>query len=106
MMTLTTDVGDIDIMDRVQGVGGYAEVLVASEPVIIGSTRFRSLTLPALIASKRAAGRPRDHEHLIELKAARVGHDGVGGPQNLARAHWTAHFESPTTWPSGSAKKA
>jgi len=69
IMTLTTDVGDIDIFDRVLGIGSYADALAASEPVTIESTEFRALTLPALIAAKRAAGRPRDHEHLIELEA-------------------------------------
>jgi hypothetical protein len=50
-------------------VGTYEDALAASEKVRIGATEFRSLTLPALIAAKRAAGRPRDHEHLIELEA-------------------------------------
>ena len=69
VMTLTTDAGDIDILDRVPGVGDYRDVHRASELVRIGRTRFRSLTLPALIAAKRATGRPKDREHLIELEA-------------------------------------
>ena len=69
VMTLTTDRGDIDILDRVAGIGNYAKALAASEPVVIGRTTFRALTLPALIAAKKAAGRPRDIEHLIELEA-------------------------------------
>jgi len=31
--------------------------------------RFRVLDLPSLIKAKRAAGRPRDFEHLPELEA-------------------------------------
>ncbi len=69
VMTLTTDVGDIDLIDRVPGLGTYAEALARSEPVTIGATEFRVLTLPALIATKRAAGRGKDLEHLIELEA-------------------------------------
>lgn len=69
ILTLTTDAGDIGILDRVPGVGGYHQVHAASERVTIGRTRFRSLTLPALIAAKRATGRPKDREHLIELEA-------------------------------------
>jgi hypothetical protein len=69
IMTLTTDMGDIDILDRVPGVGDYGDVHAASELVTIGRTRFRSLTLPGLIAAKRATGRPKDREHLIELEA-------------------------------------
>ncbi len=69
VMTLTTDAGDIDLLDRVLGVGTYADAVAASERVTIGSTEFRALTLPALIAAKKATGRPRDREHLIELEA-------------------------------------
>jgi len=69
VMTLTTDMGDIDILDIIAGVGAYPDAVAASEVVTIGAIEFRVLTLPALVASKRAAGRPRDTEHLIELEA-------------------------------------
>jgi len=69
IMTLTTDKGDIDVLDAVPGVGDYAAVFKASEPVRIGAVEFRSLNLEALIASKRALGRPKDVEQLIELEA-------------------------------------
>jgi predicted nucleotidyltransferase len=69
VMTLTTDKGDIDVLDVVPGVGDYAAVLKASEVVEIGGVEFRSLRLEALIASKRAIRRPKDVEQLIELEA-------------------------------------
>lgn len=69
IMTLTTDVGDIDLLDIVPGVGNYAAVANASELVVIGDIEFRALRLEALIASKRAIRRPKDLEHLIELDA-------------------------------------
>ena len=69
MMTLTTSMGAIDVMDHVPGVGGYREVFVASESVRLGITEFRALTLEALIASKKAVRRKKDLEHLIELEA-------------------------------------
>jgi len=72
VMTLTTDVGDIDVLDVVSGVGDFAAVLKASEVVEIGDVEFRSLELDALIASKRASGRPKDVEQLIELEAIRA----------------------------------
>ena len=72
VMTLTTDVGDIDVMDFVPGVGHYADAMKVSEVIEIGRVEFRSLTLDALIASKRAVRRPRDVEHLIELEAMRA----------------------------------
>jgi predicted nucleotidyltransferase len=67
--TLTTDKGDIDVLDVVPGVGDYAAVLKASEVVEIGGVEFSSLRLEALIASKRAVRRPKDVEQLIELEA-------------------------------------
>ena len=71
VMTLTTEVGDIDVVDRVPGVGNYVAALKQSEIVEIGNVEFRSLTLDALIASKRAVRRPKDVEQLIELEAIR-----------------------------------
>ncbi len=35
-MTLTTDAGDIDVLDTVPGVGDYAAAIKASEVVEIG----------------------------------------------------------------------
>ena len=69
LMTLTTGEGFIDVLDRVDGVGGYAEALAQSEEFEAFGVRFRALTLPALIAAKRAAGRPKDIVHLVELEA-------------------------------------
>jgi predicted nucleotidyltransferase len=69
IMTLTTDVGAIDLLDLVPGVGDYAKAFAVSEPVRIGKVEFRALQLEALIASKKAVRRPKDVEHLIELEA-------------------------------------
>lgn len=69
VMTLTTDLGDIDLLDQLPGVGDYAHVLAASEPVRIDAVEFRALTLPALISAKKATGRGKDREHVIELEA-------------------------------------
>lgn len=69
IMTLTTDAGDINLLDRVPGVGDHAAALAASELVRIGAVEFRALRLESLIASKRAVRRPKDVEHLIELEA-------------------------------------
>jgi predicted nucleotidyltransferase len=69
MMTLTTTMGAIDLLDVVPGVGDYAEAVAASETARVGATEFRTLTLEALIASKKAVRRKRDIEHLIELEA-------------------------------------
>ena len=71
LLTLVTTKGDLDLMDRVPGVGSYEEVLAQSEEAIIGDVAFRTLTLDALIAAKQAVRRKKDVEHLIELEALR-----------------------------------
>src|SRR3989304_2327957 len=69
VLTLETDLEWIDLMDQVAGIGDYRACLAASEEIEQGPVRVRVLTLSALIKSKRAAGRKRDQEHLIELEA-------------------------------------
>lgn len=69
--TLTTDLGDIDPLGEVSGIGDYAAALASSEPVELFGTSFDVLTLEALIISKRAAGRPKDFQVLPELEALR-----------------------------------
>lgn len=69
IMTLTTSEGFIDVLDAVQGVGGYAECRSRSIQVEAFDIRFRVLDLPALIDAKRATGRPKDIDQLPELEA-------------------------------------
>ena len=69
--TLTTDLGDIDLLGEVAGVGIYAEALAASVVVPLYGIECRMLSLDSLIASKRAAGRTRDLLSLPELEALR-----------------------------------
>jgi hypothetical protein len=69
ILTLTTTEGDIDVLDRIAGVGDYAAVRRHSEKISALGVSFPVLDLPSLIKSKRAAGRPRDHDHLPELEA-------------------------------------
>lgn len=69
MLTLRTDEGDLDCFTWVNGVGTYTEVVASSQPVSVGEVQFRILSLAALIKAKRAAGRPKDQEALLELEA-------------------------------------
>lgn len=71
VLTLVTDEGDLDVMDRVQGVGEYAAVETGSQTIVIEGVPAPTLTLDALIASKRATGRRKDREALLELEALR-----------------------------------
>lgn len=72
VLTLQTNLGKLDLMDRIAGVGDYHAAVLASDPQQFGSVELRILTLEALIAAKRATGRKRDQEHLIELEAIRA----------------------------------
>jgi hypothetical protein len=69
VLTLTTSTGDLAVMDRVAGVGGFPQVLRHSVEAEGGGVVFRILDLPALVAAKRAAGRPKDRDQLPELEA-------------------------------------
>jgi predicted nucleotidyltransferase len=71
VLTLATDRGLLDLMAVVRGVGTYAKALPATVAVDLPSGRVRVLSLAQLIAAKRAANRPKDREHLIELEALR-----------------------------------
>ena len=72
LMTLVTGEGMIDLLDIVKGVGDYDKCLSRSVGVSAFDTHFKILDLPALIDAKRAAGRPRDLDHLPELEALLV----------------------------------
>ncbi len=67
--TLSTDLGDLDILGEVTGLGGYNEALAFSEEVEIFGMRCKVLTLEGLIKTKRAVGRAKDLRLLPELEA-------------------------------------
>ncbi len=67
--TLTTSLGDIDLLGEITGGGGYADLLPHTIEVELFGRFHRCLDLPWLIRTKRAAGRPRDLEVIAELEA-------------------------------------
>jgi hypothetical protein len=69
VMTLSTATGDLDVMDRVAGVGEFPAVLAGSVETRVGEVSFRILDLPALVAAKRASARRKDLDQLPELEA-------------------------------------
>ena len=69
ILTLRTDIAELDMMTAVPGVGNYEQVKEASTEIEVFGTRLLVLDLPALIASKRAAGRPKDLLILPEIEA-------------------------------------
>ena len=68
---LSTDWGQLDLLGEVKGIGGFEECQKNSEPVLIGGSKIRVLTLDALIVAKRAMGRPRDLHAVLELEVIR-----------------------------------
>jgi len=68
---LATDLGQLDLLGEVKGIGGFEQCLAHSEPVPISGIEIRVLTLDAMITSKRAMGRPRDLHAALELEVIR-----------------------------------
>ena len=68
---LDTDLGRLDCLSTIEGLGDFAHVKKASEPFEVESLRLRVLTLDALIQTKQALNRPRDREILRQLQALR-----------------------------------
>jgi predicted nucleotidyltransferase len=69
--TLSTDVGDLDLLGEIAGGGGYESLLPDTLSIRVFGIECRCLTLERLIEVKRAAGRPRDLEAIAELEAIR-----------------------------------
>lgn len=69
--TLQTDAGAIDLFGEIAGGGTYQTLSERIVEVEVFGIRCRCLDLDALIATKRAAGRPRDLEAIAELEIIR-----------------------------------
>ncbi len=67
--TLTTSLGDLDLLGEITGGGRFEDLIASSEPVQLEGFRCWVVSLPTLIALKRAAGRGKDREALAELDA-------------------------------------
>lgn len=67
--TLTTKLGDLDLLGEVVGGGGYRDLLPHTFEVPAFGVKFKCVDLPTLIKLKRAAGRPKDFEAIAELQS-------------------------------------
>lgn len=67
--TLTTSLGELDLLGEVTGGGGYEQLLPTTVEAEAFGVRCRFVTLEKLIQLKRAAGRPKDLETIAELEA-------------------------------------
>ena len=66
---LVTDLGYLDLLGEVAGLGEYEAVKARAEAVELYRRSVWILSLEGLIVSKEAAARPKDLRHLDELKA-------------------------------------
>ncbi|MBI2187236.1 MAG: hypothetical protein HYU37_08970 [Acidobacteria bacterium] len=67
--TLTTTLGDLDLLGEVAGGGSYERLEPEVDTMTIEGHQVRCVSLPRLIALKRAAGRPRDNDMIAGLEA-------------------------------------
>jgi len=67
--TLTSDIGDVDLLGEIVGGGSFEALLPHSVTLQVYGVDCRCLGLEALIQAKRAAGRPKDLEAIAELEA-------------------------------------
>ncbi|MYI74686.1 MAG: hypothetical protein F4057_05015 [Acidobacteria bacterium] len=67
--TLTSTIGDIDLLGEIVGGGDYRKLLPHTVTVELFGRQCRCLDLPGLIRAKRATGRPRDLDTIAELEA-------------------------------------
>ena len=67
--TFDTSLGKFDLLGEVSGVGMYEQAIAGADYVELFGYRCAIFSLPQLISSKRAAGRPKDLAVVVELEA-------------------------------------
>lgn len=67
--TLETDVGDLDFLGEVKGLGTYDQVKASADTRMVDGMPIEVLSFAGLIKSKKAAGRPKDLYVIPELEA-------------------------------------
>ncbi|MFL5245032.1 MAG: hypothetical protein ACJ8FY_23265 [Gemmataceae bacterium] len=73
--TLQTDLGEVDVLGEVSGLGRFDKVLAKSEPKDLFGVSVQVLTIDGLLAAKKAAGRVKDRNHILELEEMKKIHD-------------------------------
>lgn len=65
---LDTDIGQLDCLSFVDGVGDFADVKGKSQLIEVEGSKMRLLNIDALIKSKKEMKRPQDQQMLEQLK--------------------------------------
>lgn len=68
---LDTDLGPLDCLSSIDGVGDFKQVKLASCLIETEGIKLHILTLDAIIKSKQVMNRPRDQQAVIQLKTIR-----------------------------------
>lgn len=69
---LETDIGVLDVLSSITGVGDYSAVRENADEVLVDGRTYRVLSLDALVRSKEALGREKDLITAKELRAIAV----------------------------------
>lgn len=80
MLSFETAAGRVDVLPAASGLGTYEAVAPRAIPVDLGGFTVLVATLDDVIASKEAAGRPKDLRRLVSLRALRRLHDETQEP--------------------------
>jgi predicted nucleotidyltransferase len=77
--TLNTDLGEVDFLGEVSGIGDYEKVLAESQEFTVYGISVRILSLDGLLLAKKAAARTKDHGHILELEELKKMRDQGAG---------------------------
>jgi tetratricopeptide (TPR) repeat protein len=77
--TLVTELGEVDVLPYMPGIGDYQRALAFSEVRTVFGWPVRVLSIEALIAIKKAVGRIKDFEHIRALEELRRRQRGSAG---------------------------
>ena len=67
-ITLRTDLGSVDLLGKLAGAASFEQLWSDAATIDLDGVPVRVASIPSLIAMKRAAGRPKDLLHLMELE--------------------------------------
>jgi hypothetical protein len=70
--TLITDLGKLDLLGEMSGVGGYRQIAGTAKLIDLGGVSCRVASLDTIIKSKEEANRPKDQAALPELRALKM----------------------------------
>jgi hypothetical protein len=81
--TFATDIGNLDLLGEVRGVGTYEEVATGSLTIELFGYQFKVIDIGKLIEAKRAAGRPKDLIVIPELEAIQEAQKLANNPEEI-----------------------